>query len=135
MTDAYIWLTMAGMGAVTFATRLLPIVLLEKLHPHNAWQRALRFVPPAVLAAIIVPELTAGGYALLSAAGAARLVAAALAAIVAWRTPRVLYPIGTGRAVLWLLQAAMSGQAAPRAAAAGWYIAISATARSAAADC
>ena len=108
MTDAYIWLTMAGMGAVTFATRLLPIVLLEKLHPHNAWQRALRFVPPAVLAAIIVPELTAGGNALFSAAGAARIVAAALAAVVAWRTKRVLYTIVTGMAVLWLLQAAMS---------------------------
>ena len=65
-------------------------------------------MPPAVLAAIIVPELTAGGYALLSAAGAARIVAAALAAVVAWRTKRVFYTIVTGMAVLWLLHAAMS---------------------------
>ena len=44
MTDPYLWLTMAGMGAVTFATRLLPVVMLEKLHLNGAWQRALRFV-------------------------------------------------------------------------------------------
>ena len=106
MTDAYIWLTMAGMGAVTFITRLLPIVLLEKLRLNGAWQRALRFVPPAVFAAIIVPELTAGGLAVLSAAGAVRLSAAMLAAVVAWRARSVLLTIITGMAALWLLQGA-----------------------------
>ena len=107
MTDGYIWLTMAGMGAVTFITRLLPIVLLEKLRLNGAWQRALRFVPPAVFAAIIVPELTAGGLAVLSAAGAVRLSAAMLAAVVAWRTRSVLLTISTGMAALWLLRGAL----------------------------
>lgn len=106
MTDGYIWLTMAGMGAVTFITRLLPIVLLEKLRLNGAWQRALRFVPPAVFAAIIVPELTSGGQAILSAAGVVRLPAAMLAAVVAWRTRSVLLTIITGMAALWLLQGA-----------------------------
>lgn len=104
MNNTYIWLTMAAMGAVTFVTRLLPIVMLEKLHLRGAWQRALRFVPPAVFAAIIVPELTAGGNALLSAAGAARLLAAMLAAGVAWRTRSVLLTIATGMAALWLVR-------------------------------
>ena len=107
MTDGYIWLTMAGMGAVTFITRLLPIVLLEKLRLNGAWQRALRFVPPAVFAAIIVPELTAGGQAMLSAAGVVRLSAAMLAAVVAWRTRSVLLTIITGMAALWLLRGAL----------------------------
>ena len=107
MTDAYIWLTMVGMGAVTFITRLLPIVLLEKLRLNGAWQRALRFVPPAVFAAIIVPELTAGGQAVLSAAGAVRLPAAMLAAVVAWRTRSVLLTISTGMAALWLMSGAL----------------------------
>ena len=107
MTDAYIWLTMAGMGAVTVITRLLPIVMLEKLRLNGARQRALRFVPPAVFAAIIVPELTAGGLAVLSAAGAVRLSAAMLAAVVAWRTRSVLLTIITGMAALWLLRGAL----------------------------
>ena len=107
MTDAYIWLTMVGMGAVTFITRLLPIVLLEKLRLNCAWQRALRFVPPAVFAAIIVPELTAGGQAVLSAAGAVRLPAAMLAAVVAGRTRSVLLTISTGMAALWLMSGAL----------------------------
>ena len=107
MTDGYIWLTMAGMGAVTFITRLLPIVLLEKLRLNGAWQRALRFVPPAVFAAIIVPELTAGGQAMLSAAGVVRLSAAMLAAVVAWRTRSVLLTIITGMAALWLMRGAL----------------------------
>ena len=106
MTDAYIWLTMAGMGAVTVITRLLPIVMLEKLRLNGARQRALRFVPPAVFAAIIVPELTAGGQAMLSAAGVVRLSAAMLAAVVAWRARSVLLTIITGMAALWLLQGA-----------------------------
>ena len=107
MTNGYIWLTMAGMGAVSFITRLLPIVLLEKLRLNGAWQRALRFVPPAVFAAIIVPELTAGGQAMLSAAGVVRLSAAMLAAVVAWRTRSVLLTIITGMAALWLLRGAL----------------------------
>ena len=107
MTDAYLWLTMAGMGAVTFATRLLPVVMLERLHLNGAWQRALRVVPPAVFAAIIVPELTAGGQSMLSAAGAARLLAAVLAALVAWRTRSVLLTIITGMAALWLVRGAV----------------------------
>ena len=107
MTNGYIWLTMAGMGAVSFITRLLPIVLLEKLRLNGAWQRALRFVPPAVFAAIIVPELTAGGQAMLSAAGVVRLSAAMLAAVVAWRTRSVLLTIITGMAALWLMSGAL----------------------------
>ena len=107
MTNGYIWLTMAGMGAVTFITRLLPIVLLEKLRLNGAWQRALRFVPAAVFAAIIVPELTAGGQLMLSAAGAVRLPAAMLAAVVAWRTRSVLLTIITGMAALWLMSGAL----------------------------
>jgi branched-subunit amino acid transport protein len=39
--------------------------------------------------------------------GNTRLVAGALAALVAWRTKNVLLTIGVGMAALWILQAAM----------------------------
>jgi branched-subunit amino acid transport protein len=55
------WLILIGMGLVTFGTRLLPIVLLGRIEIPVVVQRALRFVPPAVLSAIIAPELLMPG--------------------------------------------------------------------------
>lgn len=57
MDQALILLTMVGMGAVTFLPRLLPILFLSgrTLKPLMvAW---LRLVPPAVLAAMLLPSL------------------------------------------------------------------------------
>ncbi len=52
-----LWWIVIGMGIVTFGIRLVPIVLLGRIEIPIPVQRALRFVPPAVLTAIIVPEL------------------------------------------------------------------------------
>ena len=55
------WLIILAMGLVTFGIRLLPIVLLGRIEIPLVVQRALRFVPPAVLSAIIAPELLMPG--------------------------------------------------------------------------
>lgn len=101
------WLIIFGMGFVTFGTRLLPIVLLERIEIPFVIQRALRFVPPAVLSAIILPELVLRDGALDLSLGNARLIAGVIAALVAWRTKNVVLAIAIGMIALWVLQALM----------------------------
>ena len=51
-----IWLVMLLGGLITFAIRFALIYLFGRLHIPETVRQALRYVPPAVLSAIIVPE-------------------------------------------------------------------------------
>ncbi len=99
-----LWLVIIGMGIITYGIRLSMIVLLEKVEIPTRLKQALRFVPPAVLSAIIFPELLQPGGRLDVSLGNERLMAGLLAMIVAWRTKNVLWTIIVGMAALWLLQ-------------------------------
>ncbi len=100
-----IWLAIIGMGIITYALRLGPILLMERIEIGGTARQALRFVPAAVLSAIIFPGLLIPGGTLDISLGNERLLAGLLAAIVAWRTKNVLWTIAVGMAALWLLQA------------------------------
>ena len=98
-----VWLVIVGMGLVTFAIRLSLIILLGRVEVPRLVTRALHFVPPAVLSAIIFPELLRPASRLDLSLGNARLLAGALATVVAWRTKNVLLTIAVGMATLWVL--------------------------------
>ena len=100
-----LWLTIIASGGVTYAIRLSFIVLLGRVALPEVLRRGLRFVPPAVLAAIILPELVLRQGRLDLAPTNPRLLAGLLAGVIAWRTRNVLLTIGVGMAGLWLLQA------------------------------
>jgi len=55
--DENLILLFAGMGLVTYLPRMLPMVVLSKIKMPALVLRWLRYVPPAVLAALLVPEL------------------------------------------------------------------------------
>ena len=97
------WLIIIAMGVVTFGIRLLPIVLLGRIEIPLVVQRALRFVPPAVLSAIIAPELLMSSGQVNLSLGNARLIAGVLATVVAWRTKNVLLTIAVGMIALWVI--------------------------------
>ena len=103
-----VWLLLIGMGLVTYAIRLSLIVLIGHVEVQPIIQRALRFVPPAVLTAIIFPELLRPGGTFDLSFGNVRLLAGVLAAGVAWRTKNVLLTIGVGMVALWVLQVVVS---------------------------
>ena len=105
-----LWLLIIICGLLTVAIRLSFILLLGRVAVGGPLQRALRFVPPAVLAAIIVPEVLLQQGALNVSLGNARLLAALAATAVAWRTKNVLATIVVGMAVLWIAQAALGFQ-------------------------
>ncbi len=100
-----LWIIIVIAGLLTFAIRLSFIVLLHNVAMPRWFQRALSFVPPAVLSAIILPELVAHGGALDISLGNSRLIAGVLAGLVAWRTKNVLLTIVVGMAGLVVLQA------------------------------
>lgn len=100
-----VWVTMIAAGALTYATRLSLILLFGRVEVPGWLARALRFVPPAVLTAIVFPELFLQDGSLDVSLANGRLIAGLLAALVAWRTKNVLLTILAGMAVLLTLQA------------------------------
>jgi len=100
-----IWVTMFFAGLVTFGIRLSFIELLGKIELSPPIRRALRFVPPAVLTAIIFPELLLRDGSLNISLGNPRLLAGLLAVVVAWRTKNAVLTILAGMAALYIFQA------------------------------
>jgi branched-subunit amino acid transport protein len=105
--SATLWVILIAAGVGTFAFRLSFILLLGRLEtvPPQV-VGVLRFVPAAVLAALVVPAIivltvtpTVG-----IDADPAKLLAGGLAAGVAWRTKNVLATISVGMVALWGLQ-------------------------------
>ncbi len=105
MNDAPLWLTLVGMGIITLVTRLSLIAWWQRISLSPLLRRGLRFVPPAVLAAIIFPEILQPGGALDLTLANTRLLAGLLAILIAWRTKSALLTIAGGMAVLWGLDA------------------------------
>lgn len=105
MSTTSLWLTIIVIGAGTFALRVSFIHLLARISVPALLQRALRFVPPAVLAALVLPAILRSGGALDLSLDNFRLIAGALAALVAWWTRNVLLTLAIGMGTLWLLNA------------------------------
>jgi branched-subunit amino acid transport protein len=99
-----VWAVFAGMGLVTLALRASFLLLPENARLPPLLRRALAYVPPAVLAAIVAPALFAPGEVALGPIDA-RLPAGLVAIAVAWRTRSVLATLASGMGVLWALTA------------------------------
>lgn len=98
-------LTILGMGLITFAIRFSLFLLPERVLLPPWLLKALRYVPAAVLSAIILPELLLPGGTLDVSLANERLLAGLLAVLIAWRTRNVFLTVIIGLAALWLLQA------------------------------
>ena len=105
MNTLTLWLTIVGAGVVTFALRLSFIALLGRVEISPFLRSALRFVPAAVLTAVVIPLLFYVDGALEISLGNERLLAGLVAAVIAWRSRNVLFTLGGGMATLWVLQA------------------------------
>jgi branched chain amino acid efflux pump len=99
-----IWLVMLLGGLLTFGMRLSFIYLLGRYEMPEALRRALRFVPPAVLSAIVFPALFMPSGRLEVGLSNPRLLAGIIAVFVAWRTRNTLLTILVGMAALLILQ-------------------------------
>jgi branched-subunit amino acid transport protein len=94
-------LIFSGMAVVTFFTRFAMIAALGRELPPLV-QRWLRYVPAAVLAALVAPAALAPGGRLQLGAN---VWAMAIGLLVAWRTRDVLWTILSGMTAFWLMRA------------------------------
>lgn len=105
-----VWSVMIAVGLLSFVIRFFPMALLARLELPGLLKRALIYAPAAVMMAIIAPALFFPGGAPNIVFDMPRLTAAALAALIAWRTRSVLWTVVAGMCILWGLQALLSWQ-------------------------
>lgn len=103
--DGLVWAVVLAASVGTFAIRLSFIALFGRLNeiPPRV-ERALRFVPAAVLTALVVPRLVYLDGSLALGVENTRLLAGVLAGVVAWRTENMTATIAVGMAALWTLE-------------------------------
>jgi branched-subunit amino acid transport protein len=101
------FLLIAGMAIVTMATRIPVLVLLSRRKMPDAVFRALKYVPPAVLSAIILPIVLLPDNKLDISLANETLIASIVAVLVSWRTRNLLLTIIIGMAALLLWRAFM----------------------------
>lgn len=95
-------LLIAGMALVTFGVRYPVLALVGKIQLPPTILRALKYVPPAVLAAIILPEVLFNADKQIDISLTnSYLIAAVVAVLVAWRTKNLLLTIVLGMLALW----------------------------------
>ena len=102
-----------GMALVTIAIRYPLLALLGKITLPEPIFRALKYVPPAVLTAIIVPAMLFKNDELVIGYTNDYLIAGIISAVVAWRSKNLLLTIIVGMGSLliwrWLLSTHMLG--------------------------
>lgn len=101
MNRTWTAIVLAGIG--TFAMRASFLALAHRLREVPPWaERILRQIPPAALAALVVPALVRprGEFDLTQW----RLVVGVVAGLVAWRTRNVALTLVIGLGLLMLLQ-------------------------------
>lgn len=97
-----LWLLIVVLGLGVYGLRLSFIHLhgiVEEFPP--SIERALTFIPAAILAALIAPALFPLGGSLVETAFNARALAGVLAIAAAWRTGSMIATILVGMGVLW----------------------------------
>ncbi len=93
------FLLVAGMALVTFAVRWPVLTVVGRIPLPQPVLDALKFIPPAVLTAIIAPAVFMPGGALDLRLSNAYLVAGVASALIAWRSRNLLLTIVLGMAI------------------------------------
>lgn len=91
-------------GILTFSIRFSFIALAGRIEMPKVLQQALRFVPVAVLTALVIPAFLFQSDRLNLSFGNERLLAGIIAAVIAKLSKNVLLTIVIGMSALWLLQ-------------------------------
>jgi len=99
-----IWVVIVVVGALNYLSRLSFIAAFGR-RSMPAWlARSLKFVPAAMLTALVLPMVVAAPAAGAPAWASPRMLAAIAAAVVAFHTRSTLKTLAVGMLALWLLQ-------------------------------
>ena len=97
-----LWAVILVVGALNYLSRLSFIAFFARRAMPPMLARALRYVPAAMLTALIVPmviDVTPQGLQ----PHLPKVIAAVIATVVAWYKLGTLWTLGVGMAALWLL--------------------------------
>ena len=100
-----LWVVIVAVGALNYLSRLSFIAFFASREMPPLLARALKFVPAAMLTALVLPMVLTPSAAGALAGLNPRIPAAIVAAMVAWSTHSTLKTLGAGMATLWLAQA------------------------------
>lgn len=89
-------LAVAGMAAVTYATRAAGLFLVNRLRLTGRWEPFLQSIPGTVLISILAPAVLAGG--------PAEWLAAAATAAASLRFRSLPLALAAGLATVWILR-------------------------------
>jgi branched-subunit amino acid transport protein len=99
------WVVILVVGLLNYLSRLSFIALFARVEMPPLVARALRFVPAAMLMAIVVPSVVFSPPGTLAFSYAnPKLVAALVAAAIAWRTRNAVATMSVGMLTLWIAQ-------------------------------
>jgi branched chain amino acid efflux pump len=101
------WIAILGVALAVFLLRASFIVFIDPHRFPHWFREALVFVPPAVLAAIVVPGLVMYDGTLHASLANPRLVAGLVAIVATLHVRNATAAIASGMATLWLLQWAL----------------------------
>ena len=99
-----IWGVFIAAGLLTYGMRLFFILLVGKKEIPTNVKNTLQFVPPAVLTAIIIPDVLFSDNVLNISMSNYRIFATILACFVAWKTKNAILTVVIGMLVIWSLQ-------------------------------
>jgi branched-subunit amino acid transport protein len=101
-----LWAVILVVGAINYLSRLSFIEFFARRSMPPLLARALRYVPAAMLTALVVPmvvDVTPQGLE----PHVPKVLAALVATLVAWFKLGTLWTLGVGMAALWVLQFAL----------------------------
>ena len=99
-----LWTVIIIVGVLNYLSRLSFIAFFARRSMPPVLARALKYVPAAMLTALILPMIVVET-ATLGSPSAIRILAAVVAGIVGFITRNTLATVVVGMAALWLLQA------------------------------
>jgi len=98
------WGVMVVSGLITYLIRLSFIMIWGRVRIPLIVEKGLKFVPSAILSALIVPDLFLQDSQFDVSLGNLRFLAGIIAILVAWKTRSALLTIVTGMVVLIVLE-------------------------------
>ena len=104
MKDSVFWGILVCAGAGTFLTRISFIHLFRNKQMPAVLSKLLRFVPPAVLSALILPVILVQDGQIDLSFENGQICGAVVAAVTAVFSKNTIMIIGTGMTYLWLHQ-------------------------------
>lgn len=99
-----LWAVVAIVGALNYLSRLSFIALFARRHVPPLLARAFRYVPAAMLTALVLP-MVVGAPGEPLAPAVPKIIAAGVAGVVAFMTHSMLKTLAAGMLMLWALQA------------------------------